>query len=93
VLGHPFVAGEIALGRPGNPEAVLGALDELPQAVVAGDAEVRLFISRHRLAGSGIGYVDAHLLAATALTQDARLWTRDRRLAEEAARLGLAAPA
>jgi predicted nucleic acid-binding protein len=91
VLGHPFVLGELALGRLRDPEAVLGALADLPRAAVATDDEVLGFIGRHGLAGSGIGYLDAHLLAATALTPDARLWTRDRRLAASAARLSLAA--
>jgi predicted nucleic acid-binding protein len=91
VLCHPFVLGEIALGRLRDPDAVLGALADLPQAVAATDAEVLGFIGRHGLAGSGIGYLDAHLLAATLLTPGARLWTRDRRLAAEAERLSLAA--
>lgn len=30
--------------------------------------------------GRGIGYVDAHLMAAIALLGKARLWTRDKRL-------------
>jgi predicted nucleic acid-binding protein len=91
VLGHPFVLGEIALGRLRDPALVLGLLADLPQAIVATDGEVLGFIRRHGLAGLGIGYVDAHLLAAARLTPDARLWTRDRRLAEAAERLGLAA--
>jgi hypothetical protein len=49
------------------------------------------FISEHRLFGLGIGYVDAHLLAATRLTEDAALWTRDQRLRRVADRLELAA--
>ena len=40
--------------------------------------------------GRGIGYIDAHLLAATALADPARLWTRDRRLTATARDLGLA---
>ena len=44
---------------------------------------------RH-LFGLGIGYVDAHLLAATMLTTGAKLWTRDKRLAATAAQHGLA---
>jgi hypothetical protein len=36
-------------------------------------------IDNHQLFGLGIGYVDAHLLAATMLTTDARLWMRDKR--------------
>ena len=30
--------------------------------------------------GRGIGYIDAHLLAAMSLTGTVRLWTRDKRL-------------
>jgi hypothetical protein len=47
------------------------------------------FIQREALFGLGIGYVDAHLLAAVRLTAGAGLWTRDRRLQAVAARLGL----
>jgi hypothetical protein len=42
------------------------------------------------LFGVGIGYVDAHLLAATRLTAAATFWTRDKRLHIVAKRLGLA---
>jgi len=91
VLGHPFVLGELALGNLRQRELVLTALGDLPQARVATDAEVLTFIERGRLYGFGIGYVDAHLLAAIRLTPGASLWTRDRRLHEAAARLGAAA--
>lgn len=40
--------------------------------------------------GHGIGYVDAHLLAATMLRAGSHLWTRDKRLAAVAAEQGLA---
>jgi hypothetical protein len=55
------------------------------------DPEVLTFIGRKRLYRFGIGYVDAHLLAAIRLTPGASLWTRDRRLHETAVRLCLAA--
>jgi predicted nucleic acid-binding protein len=41
--------------------------------------------------GQGIGYVDAHLLAAARLSPDTKLWSRDKRLAAAAERLGVAA--
>ncbi|MDB5440112.1 MAG: ribonuclease [Caulobacteraceae bacterium] len=91
VLIHPFVLGELALGNLHQREGVLRALSELPQAQAATDAEVLHFIERHRLFGRGIGYIDAHLLAATRLTLGARLLTRDRRLAAVATDLKLAA--
>ena len=91
VLGHPFVMGELALGNLRRRDAVLSDLRHLPQAVVAADEEVLHFIDRQRLFGCGIGYLDAHLLAAARLTGGSKLWTRDRRLEAVAAQLGLAA--
>ena len=78
---HPFVVGELACGNLRRRAEVLRLLQDLPRAPVARDAEVLFFIEQHRLMGRGIGYVDAHLLAAVALAEPARLWTRDRRLA------------
>jgi predicted nucleic acid-binding protein len=90
VLGHRFVTGELALGNLRERDLVLSALRELPQATVASDDEVLHFIDRQALFGLGIGYVDAHLLAAVLLTLGAKLWTRDRRLKAAATQLGLA---
>jgi len=89
VLMHPFVLGEIALGHLRQREIVLGALADLAAAGSANDAEVFYFINRHRLFGCGIGYVDAHLLAAAWLTPGLHLWTKDRRLHDVAVELRL----
>jgi predicted nucleic acid-binding protein len=91
VLCHPFVIGELALGYLRPRDATLNELRELPQAVVAEDEDVLDLINRAPLFGRGIGYVDAHLLAAVRLTADTKLWTRDRRLQTVAAELSLAA--
>lgn len=91
VLGHPFVTGEVALGNLPRRDVVLSELRDLPPAALATDAEVLDLIERQALFGRGIGYVDAHLLAAVRLTADSRLWTGDRRLRAVAAELGLAA--
>jgi len=91
VLGHPFVTGELALGNLKQRNIVLRALRRLPQATVASHEEVLHLVERQPLYGLGIGYVDAHLLAAVRLTAGAKLWTRDRRLRTVAAQLGLAA--
>lgn len=90
VLAHPFVIGEIALGNLRQREIVLEALTDLPRASVATDAEVLHFIERHALSGRGIGYIDAHLLAAVTLTAGTELWTKDKRLHGVAVQLGLA---
>jgi len=90
VLTHPWVIGELALGNLNNRSEIIDLLHGLPQATLASDDEVMGLIEQEGLAGAGIGYVDAHLLAATRLTADARLWTRDKRLSEVTTRLGLA---
>jgi predicted nucleic acid-binding protein len=90
VLAHPWVTGELALGHLSRRAEILGLLHNLPQATPAMDVEVLTLIENRHLVGLGIGYVDAHLLAATLLTANARLWTRDKRLATIAIRLGLA---
>jgi hypothetical protein len=46
---------------------------DLPQATVASDGEVLQFIDRQALFERGIGFVDAHLLAAARLMPGARL--------------------
>jgi len=89
-LGHPFVAGELALGNLSARGVILDALLSLPQAARTDDEEVLRFIENERLYGLGIGYVDAHLLAASRLTPGAALWTHDGRLAAAAERLGVA---
>jgi predicted nucleic acid-binding protein len=65
-------------------------LATLPKARVAQEEEVLYFIERHKLMGQGMGYIDAHLLAATALTEGAYLWSRDKRLDTLAHELELA---
>ena len=57
--------------------------------MVADDDEILHPIGSQALHGSGIGYVDAQLLAATLLTPGTRLWTRDQRLAQVSTRLGI----
>jgi len=90
VVSHPFVVGELACGNLRSRDEVLTLMGELPQVTVATDAEVLYFIEQHELMGRGIGYIDAHLLAAVSLTSPARLWTRDKRLDAVAVDLGLA---
>jgi hypothetical protein len=91
VLTHPFVIGEIALGNLHWRISVLSDLRDLPRAASATDEEATSLVESEKLFGLGIGYVDLHLIAATRLTPGARLWTRDRRHADIAARLGIAA--
>lgn len=80
VIMHPHVLGELALGDLKDRSVVLSLLRNLPEAVVATDDEVQSMIEEQSMFGRGIGYIDAHLLAAVRLTPETRLWTRDKRL-------------
>ncbi len=90
ILTHPMVIGELACENLPNRDRVLSLLGELPAIPAATDSEVLFFIEARQVMGRGIGYVDAHLLAAAMLAPPAQLWTRDRRLLAVAGDLGLA---
>ena len=90
VLVHPFVIGELAMGTLSQRDKTLEYLQELPQAITAYHGEVLDFVANNHLFGTGIGYIDAHLLVALKLTENAKLWTRDKRLLTVAERLRLA---
>lgn len=90
VITHSLVIGELACGGMRRRAEVMHLLEQLPRAREANHREVMSMIEGRRLMGTGIGYVDAHLLAAAALTPSASLLTREPRLAGVARRLGVA---
>jgi len=89
VATHPFVLGELACGNLRNRAELLALLGSLPRTLPASEEEVMAFLHEHRLHGTGLGWIDLHLLASARLT-GVRLWSRDRSLAEAARRLLLA---
>ena len=90
VLVHPFVIGELACGKLRNRKEILRLLNALPQSPVASLDEALYFLEQNQLMGKGIGYIDVHLLAATALAENTQLWTSDKRLKKVAAGMKLA---
>jgi predicted nucleic acid-binding protein len=89
VICHPFVIGELACGNMKNRSETLGLLQLLPQAPTVGIREILSFIDGRRLQGSGIGFIDFHLLAASLLL-GAKFWTEDKRVHQVAERLKIA---
>ncbi len=84
VLLHPWVLGELALGSLGpRRDAVISDLKRLPTAPRVPDDEVLVLIQDRGIAGRGISWVDAQLLAS-ALVGRSSLWTFDTALAAEA---------
>ncbi len=90
-LTHPMVVLELACGTPPEPRAqTLEDIDLLQGTQQASLREVRGFIDREKLYGSGCGLVDMVILASTLMTLGARLWTLDVRLDGLAQRFGIA---
>lgn len=79
IVVHPFVLGELACGSLRDREEFLADLSRLPAVPAAEHDEVLHLVAHRRLAGSGIGWVDAHLIAAARLAE-VELWTLDRAL-------------
>ena len=89
VVNHHFVTGELACGNLQNRELILKMLKFLPQALTSTEEEVLYFMEQQQLMGQGLGYIDCHLLTATALTPSTLLWTRDKQLIEAAISMNL----
>lgn len=90
IVMHPFVLGELSLGSMPRYDAVIDSLLELPSVQIAQPHEVLVLIRENRLMGTGVGYVDAHLLASSLIMPGTQVWTRDKRLKRAAEKLGVA---
>ena len=88
VLVHPFIIGELACGSLANRRQVVELLKELPAAISAEENEVLQLVDEQHLWGSGIGWIDAHLVAS-ALLSDCELWSLDGKLSAAAGRSGV----
>jgi len=88
---HPYVLGELCMGNLRKRPETLEYLSAMTGTPAVGDDEVMELIERGRLFGSGLSWVDAHLLTAAVLSPGVKLWTRDRRLNEAALRFDRAA--
>lgn len=88
---HPFVLGELLLnGLPKRGGFSAEAFAEYAEAPVASPSEVAGFIQWAKLAGTGVGYVDAHLLVSARLLPECSILTDDDDLRAQAMRFDLA---
>ena len=88
VLTHPFIIGELACGHLKNRREILSLLQSLPGISAVSQEELLYFIEERDLMGSGVGFVDAHLLASAQLNHFP-IWTFDTPLERSASRLNL----
>jgi hypothetical protein len=84
---HQFVVGELAVGQFRDREKSLCSLMALPNVEQIRQADFLRFVESHQLYGTGLGFIDIHLLAACK-DQNHSLWARDKRLYTKAAMLG-----
>ncbi len=89
---HPFIIGELACGNLRSRTEILILLHDLPKTPLIEHDEALAFVDNHELMGSGLGWIDVHLLASAQLGHTL-LWSRDRRLTATADRLGISPPA
>src|SRR2546421_1946151 len=73
VLIHDFILGELILGSIPRGAAVPEEITSVGRVPTLPHEQVVSFVLHHRLQGSGIGWVDAHVLASVAAAK-ARLW-------------------
>jgi hypothetical protein len=87
VACHPLVIGELACGDIKNRSEILALLQDLPNVPTVELAEYLYFVEQNELSGTGLGFVDVHLLASAQLS-GVPLWTNDKKLKEIAPNFG-----
>jgi predicted nucleic acid-binding protein len=90
-LLHPYVLAEIALGNLANWSQRVIRFRALPSVEPLGAAELVDLIDRLKLQGSGLGFVDAHLLGTAATRPNVLIWSRDQKLVARAKALEIGA--
>ncbi|MGH9413078.1 MAG: type II toxin-antitoxin system VapC family toxin [Terriglobales bacterium] len=90
VAGHEFVHGELLIGisTGRGREPLLSWFARIPWVRTVAHDRVEEMVAARSLAGRGLSWIDAHLLAA-ALVAGCRIWTADAALAEAAKSLGV----
>lgn len=89
VLAHDFVYGELLVGDSGGRTKMLSDYTLFSRAPTVSHVEVADLVRMRRLHGRGMGWIDAHLLASS-LVSNAALYTADRVLHDLATSLGIA---
>lgn len=84
IISHPYIVGEIVLGSVPARNLTLKLVDSLRLVKIASISQFRSFIEDRKLYSTGLNFVDCHVLLATQLSPNTKLWTYDKRLADKA---------
>ncbi len=75
------------MGNAPAMQRVTAFMNCLPLVEVMPYAQFYNFVVVNMINGTGLGFVDAHLVASLSLHNKLSIWTRDNRLANEVSRL------
>ena len=89
LLVHPYIVGELIMGNIRPIDKVIALLASLPRVEPVNEAKFYDCVIGNGLNGTGLGFVDAHLIAAAEQDDAIIIWTRDKRFAAQAERLGI----
>ena len=92
VVVHEFVIAELACGSLRARDETLRYLKDMPRLQPISTGEVMEFIDARTLFSRGVGLVDVQLLGSVVVAGDTLLWSRDKRLSEVAAEIGVCYP-
>jgi len=88
VAMHDFVIGELACGQLKHREEIVSLIGALPRFETLPHQDVLYLVNSRKLYGTGIGWIDTHLLAST-LDVGARIWSFDKSLENVAQKLSI----
>jgi predicted nucleic acid-binding protein len=88
VVSHPFIIGELTCGNISNRVEIISLMQSLPMLDIVEHEELLLFIEHNKMMGTGLGFVDVHLMAA-AILAGIPLWTQDKKLRQACSRLSI----
>ena len=90
VVTHQDVVGEITLGCGPTSVATAERIGMFRHVIDVSHVTALAFIRTHQLSCTGVGMIDARLIAACALAdRPTRLYSADKRLMKEARRVGV----
>ena len=85
---HPFVLGELACGNFKNRHLIISLLQVLPSSTIVSQTEYLHIIEKHKLWGTGLGFVDIHLLASSRI-HNCLVYSHDKVLSTAASRFNI----
>ncbi len=88
VMTHSCVIGELLIGSIGHREVMSNFMKNLPRVEEVEPAEALAFLEKRRFWGKGLQWNDM-LILASAVTNNVKLWTLDKSLAQAAEELGV----